>query len=904
MTSTNTKRHAEEVLSPSQPVRVLHSQLTYRRGYSNLACSQTNILVATKKPTASPCSIEAITENTYTSNSQPKRTAMLLAQQYHGHYAITHLEWNQRGNYLATIDETGKLAIWEQTSTRSWTHVYCHHLQQPAVAFLWLNSERSYSVTQNTDGGNKYVLDQFVGPRNPFGHLAFLIVTVNGEITVHYQRNSSIFSSFSTNLLCAGQLMKQKQRKHPAPYTIFKQQSKESLDFSMIAGRSWKKISHASLLLNTDGKIYLASHNASSKPKEVYLTELQITFPLKINEGIISCKPISQIHLTAPLVDKSLRILQDPFSSVTHLLLLKGLSHVRLALAIGKIDEITTDMIGEAQPTYNSAVAVWELTEMSKQIPADFLPEGNNGSSFATPGRKALKLAYGHSVPDRLITVLKAADANRDLVVGFSDGSIQMEYRDSTTLGLSKSNEDWTSSNDDISIIGSSFWEITGPHQFDDGVDDPVRDIITSANETHLIYMFSSGKMGSRRITSDQLIESTPDTRGTKESLGQLLILGLLNHVDCSDLFTEAARLIKENDMNDFADQLVQDILIQYEQIYNFDKSDVIIKSEDGQQRKDTTIPEVWSSTQLVQLFTFLISIYRTTKSKTIQCRNLFDSIQLHAILECLMSSCLSDYDLISRLFAVKEVTKIQDINLEFDIACLWPLVPLSSWVMDYIVTVMQAWSLLFNRRVVNGNAIEKPTTTPNPTAILLHAESRECIRRLLLLIDRYASFVNSTTIVPNNKQVLESYVKSILEDNAISIKAMLEFLLDLDDTDKSVKSQSVPNSNASTFSLLTNPILPNDKLQALQELTAKHKQSCTSSAFFLLGDMNTIHPLYDTQHKSMVNHAYGIHRCIGCYQKSISEIPQSGVGELGLALQTPWQQNLIRFCLCDEAFT
>jgi hypothetical protein len=127
---------------------------------------------------------------------------------------------------------------------------------------------------------------------------------------------------------------------------------------------------------------------------------------------------------------------------------------------------------------------------------------------------KALKLAYGHSVPDRLITVLKAADANRDLVVGFSDGSIQMEYRDTATLGVSKSNEDWTSSNDDISIIGSSFWEITGVHQFDDGVDDPVRDIVTSANETHLIYMFSSGKLGSRRITSDQLIGSTPDIRG------------------------------------------------------------------------------------------------------------------------------------------------------------------------------------------------------------------------------------------------------------------------------------------------------------------------------------------------------------------------------------------------------
>ena len=37
---------------------------------------------------------------------------------------------------------------------------------------------------------------------------------------------------------------------------------------------------------------------------------------------------------------------------------------------------------------------------------------------------------------------------------------------------------------------------------------------------------------------------------GSKESLSQLLVLGLLNHVDCSDLFTEAARLIKENNMH------------------------------------------------------------------------------------------------------------------------------------------------------------------------------------------------------------------------------------------------------------------------------------------------------------------------------------------------------------------
>lgn len=58
-------------------------------------------------------------------------------------------------------------------------------------------------------------------------------------------------------------------------------------------------------------------------------------------------------------------------------------------------------------------------------------------------------------------------------------------------------------------------------------------------------------------------------------------------------------------------------------------------------------------------------------------------------------------------------------------------------------------------------------------------------------MIDRYASFVSNTTLAPANKAVLEGYIKSILEDNAISIKAMLEFLIDLDDTDKSVNPQT-----------------------------------------------------------------------------------------------------------------
>lgn len=54
------------------------------------------------------------------------------------------------------------------------------------------------------------------------------------------------------------------------------------------------------------------------------------------------------------------------------------------------------DMDGDAQPTYNSAVAVWELTETSKQIPADFLPDANTGSSFATSGSNVSYIIYSN----------------------------------------------------------------------------------------------------------------------------------------------------------------------------------------------------------------------------------------------------------------------------------------------------------------------------------------------------------------------------------------------------------------------------------------------------------------------------------------------------------------------------
>jgi hypothetical protein len=70
------------------------------------------------------------------------------------------------------------------------------------------------------------------------------------------------------------------------------------------------------------------------------------------------------------------------------------------------------------------------------------------------------------------------------------------------------------------------------------------------------------------------------------------------------------------------------------------------------------------------------------------------------------------------------------------------------------------------------------------------------------LLIDQYGSYIASPNAnlgsATTTKSLLENYVKSLLEDNTISIKAMVEFLMDLESTDN--KQVKQPNADQSKF--------------------------------------------------------------------------------------------------------
>lgn len=153
------------------------------------------------------------------------------------------------------------------------------------------------------------------GPCNPFGQLGFITVTVHGEITVHYQHNGSIFSTFST----------------PMPNIGRREISRADagcFGMSLAGLDDWERISHATITLHEDGVIYMATHNASIQPKSVAIHTIRIKFPVRSDKGAIECKPITSLK-----IQDDNGLLQE--NNVTQMVFKKGFSSLELVLGLG-----------------------------------------------------------------------------------------------------------------------------------------------------------------------------------------------------------------------------------------------------------------------------------------------------------------------------------------------------------------------------------------------------------------------------------------------------------------------------------------------------------------------------------------------------------------------------------------
>lgn len=159
-----------------------------------------------------------------------------------------------------------------------------------------------------------YKREPVKGPRNPYGQLGFITITVHGEITVHYQRNGPIFSTFST----------------PMPNIGRREISRADagcFGMSLAGLDDWERISHAAITLHDDGLIYLATHNASIQPKSVLIHTIRIQFPVKSDKGSIECKPITSLKVQGSDLLKENNVIQMMFK--------KGIPEIELVLGLG-----------------------------------------------------------------------------------------------------------------------------------------------------------------------------------------------------------------------------------------------------------------------------------------------------------------------------------------------------------------------------------------------------------------------------------------------------------------------------------------------------------------------------------------------------------------------------------------
>ncbi|KAI9473597.1 MAG: hypothetical protein EXX96DRAFT_311410 [Benjaminiella poitrasii] len=121
------------------PISLHFSALTYKQSPTSISISPQSILTCTPNPTE----FNVIAGDIFCLNGPIRKSHVKLLESYHKQHTITHLEWDRKGNTIASADAAGHLALWQiKSSIHDWELIYEVNIKQPLAAFLWLNSER------------------------------------------------------------------------------------------------------------------------------------------------------------------------------------------------------------------------------------------------------------------------------------------------------------------------------------------------------------------------------------------------------------------------------------------------------------------------------------------------------------------------------------------------------------------------------------------------------------------------------------------------------------------------------------------------------------------------------------------------------------------------------------------
>ncbi|KAG0034282.1 hypothetical protein BGZ81_005386 [Podila clonocystis] len=607
---------------------------------------------------------------------------------------ITHVLWSHSGNFFTSMDDKGKIVIWaNKRYLNAWLPVYMVVLDNPIVCCEWVNPDRMYDASK-IDGVTKYERERTSRPRSP---LALVILTSDGQLTSIFKPAGQYFTHITTHL-----------PRRPGG---------ENLTSS--------RISHGSMMSDADG-IHLATHMSDILPLAVSCYKIDLQFSPEV---IFRCDPMAILHVSNPLTGPG--SIMTP--SIVHQLLLlpQTLSRPRsIAVAVGSREESDAGSI-----QYTSQVMLWDITPKVIGFHPAF-QELSTRRNDAVSGQPSLTFVMvgERQFRNKFVTSLACVPRSRELVVGFSDGTVLgLESRFSGLLDATSTLLDGFKGNKGESAIVALQPSPNG------------LSLLTGLLNGHIDVIFTSDSTGFD-IDLDSLVQSA--------------VLALLNEWDYSDIISVVVRALEASSDQDLADRFMENIFRSYDSIKGAEDASMIE-------------PFMPRSSVMRRMLSFQLVLFQAIPQKTVQYRATNALMHLQSIGEIFVGCCTSDPAILTaHLDASPSGTPPQ--QLAFDTDSLWSLFPLSGWVLDFCTVLFKELTVFLNMKtagsgsgsgsgpgsqpqsVPDGQASPQskdqhtplstaaPTSTPTATLLsfLYHSRARKSLRSVLILVEQFHQYV------------------------------------------------------------------------------------------------------------------------------------------------------------------
>ncbi|KAF9349378.1 mediator complex subunit [Mortierella sp. NVP85] len=634
--------------------------------------------------------------------------------QLHGQSHITHIQWNHSGSYFASIDEKGKLVIWtNKRYLNSWAPVYWAEIYTPVICCEWINPERMY-VASKAEGPTKYERERTGRPRSP---LALVVLTSDGQLTTLFKPAGQIFTHISTNL------------------------PRRSVTEDLASSR----ITHGSMLSGADG-IHLVTHVSNTLPSTVNLYQIDLRFT---PEAMFRCEAVAILHIMNPLTGPGSVMIPG---SVLHLKLLPQTSTkpISVAVALGAREEHSNGEI-----TYKSQVAVWDITPQLMGFHPAF-QELSTRRNDAVSGQPVMTFVFlgERRFESKFISALACVSRNRELVVGFSDGSI---------LGLESRY---------IGLLDSTRTLLDGFQT--EKSDSPIIAIAPSPNGFTLLCSSLN-----ERISSVETSESSGYDLDLEASI-QYAVVALLNEWDYSDIVAVVVKAFRTSNDDQVPDRLLEGIFRSYEAIK-------------GAEDSSSIEPFMPKASVMRRMLAFQLVLCQALPHKIVQYRATCALLHLQSIGEVFSGCCTSDPATLAAHLEQGSNAGTGQKPLIFDANSLWSLFPLCGWVLDFCTVLFRELATFLTMKtaepqgtssVVPQNSTSTTAGALKPTLLCFfyHSRSRKTLRSVLTLVDQYYHYVKTVALATREARIVKlfSHVEATFTRCPIKPGAAMSMLREL----------------------------------------------------------------------------------------------------------------------------